>query len=218
MSNDVVNGDVNGITNYSSNFMGTYGDVLDTGLSGRNSSPMDSSVSNEGRCGGVNMSDGNEQIVKRRKSVEPVRVDCNGKTIRRCNRNLNSIGQTLFIKLVGTFMKGQQQSRGCVDYMVYTLINNNFDAIEKLIHKELSKVKNGKELLKKLPYIQEYLRYFYYTHIGTDDDYFHSVYHGPYGKLLTEGTMRAACIECQKPFQFFSTIRSNIPYSKEVRP
>lgn len=67
-------------------------------------------------------------------------------------------------------------------------------------------------LLQEL-YVKEYLKYFYYTDILTDEEYFHKVHHGFYKQLLTEGPQSAICEECKKPFQFVEHINYRIPRS-----
>lgn len=62
-------------------------------------------------------------------------VDCNGNVIRKIELSMNKIGRTLFIRLVGSFPKGQQRNPGCVDYMLDTLVNGNLECVENIIKK-----------------------------------------------------------------------------------
>lgn len=134
---------------------------------------------------------------------------------RSCRRSRSQIGRTTFLALVGTFTKKQEHRRGCIDYMVDTLIHCNFDNVEKLIKMEVSDVAHRDKLLKQIPYIKEYLKYFFYTHIGMDDDYFHNFEHSIHKVQLTDGPRKAECEECKKPFQFLRNVKKCIPTDKK---
>lgn len=94
--------------------------------------------------------------------------------------------------------------------MVEKLINSNFECSEKLIRKEIFEKKERTAFLKDLPCLKAFSKYIYFTHIGADEDYFHSVEHGLYGQLLIDEPRKDACEDCKKPFQFFRNVKPRI--------
>lgn len=145
-----------------------------------------------------------------RADEEERKVSRNGDDMRTALKNVNRMGLTVFIALFGAFSKGQQESRVCVDYMFDTLVNSNFQYVEKIIRNEIWKVKNQKQFLKQVQYVKEFLKYFYYSDIGKDDDFFHSVKQGLYGKMLSTCLLEPHCTECKKPYQLLKNLKSRL--------
>lgn len=73
-----------------------------------------------------------------------IMLDENGKVMRKCEPIMNKICRTLFISFVGIFTNGQQKYRGCLDYMVHTLFNGNFECFEKLIKRKPINQRSGR--------------------------------------------------------------------------
>lgn len=73
--------------------------------------------------------------------------------------------------------------------MVDTLVTGNFDCVEK--RKEVENKKVQKRFLKRILHIKEYLKYFYYTHIGIDDDYFHRFHNAMYKHFVLDAPREA---------------------------
>lgn len=54
------------------------------------------------------------------------------------------IGQTFFQKLANLLTRGQLDKRNCVDYMVDTMVKDNFFTIKKVIQKHVFCVEKSK--------------------------------------------------------------------------
>lgn len=55
----------------------------------------------------------------------------------RMFRGRRQIGRPLFLNLVSMFKRGQSDEMNCVDYMVHTLVNGNFQTVPKIIDKHV---------------------------------------------------------------------------------
>lgn len=77
---------------------------------------------------------------------------------RRYCRSQNKVGRTTFLALVGTFTKKQERPRGCIDYMVDTMIHRNFENVKNITNAEVEDIAQRDELLKLIRYVKEYLK------------------------------------------------------------
>lgn len=102
-----------------------------------------------------------------------------------------------------------------MDYILGTLVTSNFEMVRRIVDIEVPIKSRKREHQKKMEYCEQYLKYFYQSHIGNDHDPAHDIAHGIHGDSDITRSTTTYCTQCLVTLQVLKEIRSDILEDKE---
>lgn len=85
------------------------------------------------------------------------------------------LGRTIFVSLVNTFTRGEQKRKAAVDYVFGTLLYDRTKTAREMVVNEVQDVEARRLLLEQLCFTEEFLKFTFLEHIGSDTDAFRNV-------------------------------------------
>ena len=120
------------------------------------------------------------------------------------------LGRTTFIKIIRLLTKGEVKQKSCIDYMLSTLVHENFKVVREILKRELRCVETSKKFLRIVEAAVDFLKYSFSTHISEESN---DPLHNPKFSIISnrrEHYRKSHCHSCNSVLSLFRHIQEEI--------